>query len=100
MDGKETGTFKIPTVQFRPDFPELLSQNLMCYRWLDVPGNSEMLHCRLFYIMPYYNSYSDPYLRVCIHSLMLGRLYSITVSNSDGVNNILVILLSLMNWQS
>ena len=50
--------------------------------------------------MPYYNSYSDPYLRVCIHSLMLGRLYSITVSNSDGVNNILVILLSLMNWQS
>lgn len=43
---------------------------------------------------------TSTHLRVCMHSLMLGKLYSITVSNREGVNSILVILLSLMNWQS
>ena len=36
------------------EFPEILSQNLICYHWLSVSGNSAVMHCGiLFYTLAF-----------------------------------------------
>ena len=35
------------------EIPELLSQNLICYHWLSVSGNSKIMHCGILINMPY-----------------------------------------------
>ena len=34
------------------EFPELLSQNLICYHWPSVFGNSKIMHCGILINMP------------------------------------------------
>ena len=42
-----------PQCNFSPlVFPEILSQNLICYHWLSVSGNSKILHCGIVINMP------------------------------------------------
>ena len=43
-----------PQCNFSLEFPEILSQNLICYHRLSVSGNSEMMHCGKLMSMPYY----------------------------------------------
>ena len=46
-----------PQCKFSLEFPEISSQDLMlCYHWLSVSGNSEILHCGILIDMPYCNS--------------------------------------------
>ena len=42
----------IPQSRFWSDFPETHSQNLICYHWLSMPGNSKILHCGILFDMP------------------------------------------------
>ena len=43
----------ILTMQFSLEFPEILSQNLICFHLLSVSGNSEIIHCGILFNMPY-----------------------------------------------
>ena len=42
-----------PQCKFKLEFPEILSQNYICYQWLSVSGISEILHCGILINMPY-----------------------------------------------
>ena len=35
------------------EFPEILSQNLLCYRWPIVSGKSKIMHCEILIYMPH-----------------------------------------------
>ena len=39
---------------FSLEFPEILSQNPICYNWLSVSGISIIMHCGILIDMPYY----------------------------------------------
>ena len=41
-------------MQFSLEFPEVLSQNLICYHWLSVSGNSKIMYCGILINTPYY----------------------------------------------
>ena len=47
----------IPTMQFSLEFPEILSQNLICYHWLSVSEISKIKHCGILIYIPYYCKY-------------------------------------------
>ena len=38
---------------FGLEFPEIPSQNLICYHWPSVSGNSKLLHCGILINMPF-----------------------------------------------
>ena len=42
-----------PQGNFSSEFPEALSQNHICYHWLSVSGNSEIMHCGILIYMSY-----------------------------------------------
>ena len=44
---------KTPTMQFSLEFPEILSQNHICYHWLSVCGISKIMHCGILINMPW-----------------------------------------------
>ena len=44
---------KFPQCNFLQEFPETLSQSLMCHHWLSAPGNSKTMHCGILINMPY-----------------------------------------------
>ena len=44
-----------PQCNFSLEFSEILGQNLICYHWLSVSGNNELIHCGILIDM----SYSD-----------------------------------------
>ena len=44
-------TFK--QCNFSVEFPEILSQNPICYHWLSVSGNSKIMHCGILINVPY-----------------------------------------------
>ena len=43
-----------PLCNFSLEFPKILSQNLRCYHWLRVSGNSKIMHCGMLFNMPYW----------------------------------------------
>ena len=43
----------IPTMHFL-EFPEILSQNHICYHWLSVSGIPKIMHCGILINMPYW----------------------------------------------
>ena len=54
-DGKD---ILFPQCKFSLEFPEILSQNLICYHWLSVSvqtpwcGNNKIMHCGILINMP------------------------------------------------
>ena len=42
-----------PHCNFSSEFPKILSQNLICYHWLSMAGNSKTMHCGILINMPY-----------------------------------------------
>ena len=55
----------IRTMQFLLEFPEILSQNLICPHWLSVSGNSEIMYCGKLINMPYYTGTDSWQLCCC-----------------------------------
>ena len=47
---------------FSLEFPEILSQNPICYHWLSMPGNSNIMHFGILINMPYYFRVDIPWL--------------------------------------
>ena len=41
-----------PQCDFWLEFPGILSQNLICYHWLSVTGNSKIIHCGILINIP------------------------------------------------
>ena len=39
-----------PQWNFSLEFPEIPNQNLICYHWPSVSGNSEIMHCGILYL--------------------------------------------------
>ena len=64
----------IPTMQFSLEFPEILSQNLICYHWLSMSGNSKIMHYGLHINMPN----RPEILATCLLSSPPSRLLVIT----------------------
>ena len=46
-----------PQCTFSLEFPEILRQNLLCYHWLSMSGNSKMMHCGILINTPYWNDW-------------------------------------------
>ena len=42
-----------PQCNLSLEFPEIHSQNLLCYHWLSVSGSSKIMHCGILFNMPY-----------------------------------------------
>ena len=74
-------------MQFSLEFPEVLSQNPICYHWLSVSGNSKIMHCGILINTPYY---------LDAEFELLGNLYLII---PDFQNKIKFTLSSLSSYQ-
>ena len=48
-----------PQCNFSLEFPEILSQSLICYHWLSLYGNSVTMHCGLLIKMPHCKLYKQ-----------------------------------------
>ena len=46
-----------PTMQFSLEFPEILSQNCICYHLLSVSEIFKIVHCGILINLPYYLEY-------------------------------------------
>ena len=73
------------------EFPEILSQNLLCYHWLSVSGNSKTMHCGILINMPYSEFYQwlrmSGFLLFCfnIHEDSLAEFHSMTVHDETNI---------------
>ena len=53
QESKKSDQWGMLTMQFSLEFPEILSQNCICYNRLNVSGISRIMHCGILIIMPY-----------------------------------------------
>ena len=66
-----------PRCNFSLEVPEILSQNLICYHWLSVSGNSKIMHCGILINMPYcWIPYTYITLRECAVKKSSASLYN------------------------
>ena len=61
----------ISTSNLSLEFPEILSQTLICYHWLSVSGNSKRMHCGILINMPYTKVKVDKISYTSIHCRQL-----------------------------